>query len=232
MLEENFKRIEKKYLLNLEQYQKIMDIINLNFSEDEHGRSTILNLYFDTDDFLLIKKSLQKPIYKEKLRLRCYKTPKLDTSVFFEIKKKYKGEVSKRRIKLSLKNFYDYINHNLYEKDYNSQVFDEIDYMIKRYNLIPKVFIGYDRKAYFEKNNNNLRVTFDFNLRYRQEDIFLENGDAGKLILNKGECIMEIKSDRNLPFYFVKDLSNLKIFPTSFSKYGSVYKKIMEGYNV
>ena len=41
----------------------------------------------DTSDFYLIRKSLKRPIYKEKVRLRSYDIPSKNSNVFLEFKK-------------------------------------------------------------------------------------------------------------------------------------------------
>ena len=154
MANEIFNRVEKKYLLNEEQYHNLIILINEYMDHDKFYKSTICNIYFDTDDYELVRTSIEKPIYKEKLRLRSYNVPSLDDEVFFEIKKKYNSIVNKRRITLSLKDYYKYINmEKIFDKD--SQISKEIIYMIKHYNLKPKVFLAYDRKAYICKQDKN-----------------------------------------------------------------------------
>ena len=106
MANEIFNRVEKKYLLNEEQYHNLIILINEYMDHDKFYKSTICNIYFDTDDYELVRTSIEKPIYKEKLRLRSYNVPSLDDEVFFEIKKKYNSIVNKRRITLSLKDYY------------------------------------------------------------------------------------------------------------------------------
>lgn len=219
-----FRRIEKKYLLNIEQYQMLMERIKDYIELDTYDYSTICNIYFDTDDYLLVNRSIEKPIYKEKIRLRSYGIPKKDSKVFLEIKKKYKGIVGKRRISISLKDFYKYFETGKYP-DTNTQIMNEIDYCFKFYNLRPKVFLAYDRHSYRSISDKNFRLTFDQNIRSRTDNLYLEKGDAGTLLLDNGEYIMEVKTLGAFPLWFVNALSNLKIYPTSFSKYGNVYKK-------
>lgn len=227
MSDQNFRRIEKKYLLTKEQYNALFERIKDQFTPDKHGKSTICNMYFDTENFELIRTSIEKPVYKEKVRLRSYSVPEMNTSVFLEVKKKYKGVVGKNRVKLELQDAYKYIDNK--DKSFiNSQNFKQIDYMFEKYKLRPVVYIGYDRCAYFFKDDENFRLTFDFNIRYRTEDIGLENGDSGKLLLKPNECIMELKTLDSLPFWFAKILSELQIYPRSFSKYGNVYKNMIE----
>lgn len=225
MANEIFNRIEKKYFLNEEQFNNIMILINENMNHDKFYESTICNIYFDTDNYELIRTSIEKPIYKEKLRLRSYNVPKINDEVFFEIKKKYNGVVNKRRITLSLKDYYCFMNHNNMNK---TQISKEILYMINRYNLKPKVFLAYDRKAYIGKDDKNLRITFDTNIRSRTDDLYLEHGDMGKSLSNDVYYIMEIKSFNGYPKWLVNCLSNNNIFPKTFSKYGNVYKKMMK----
>ena len=185
MANEIFNRVEKKYFLNEEQYHNLIILINEYMNHDKFYKSTICNIYFDTDDYELVRTSIEKPIYKEKLRLRSYNVPSLDDEVFFEIKKKYNSIVNKRRITLSLKDYYKYINmEKISNKD--SQISKEIIYMIKHYNLKQKVIL--DEKYY----------------------------------------LMEIKSLNGYPRWLVECLSNNNIFPKTFSKYGSVYKKMMK----
>lgn len=225
MANEIFNRIEKKYFLNEEQFNNIMILINENMNHDKFYESTICNIYFDTDNYELIRTSIEKPIYKEKLRLRSYNVPKINDEVFFEIKKKYNGVVNKRRITLSLKDYYCFMDHNNMNK---TQISKEILYMINRYNLKPKVFLAYDRKAYIGKDDKNLRITFDTNIRSRTDDLYLEHGDMGKSLSNDVYYIMEIKSFNGYPKWLVNCLSNNNIFPKTFSKYGNVYKKMMK----
>ena len=209
---------------------ELMKKIKNQFLIDEHGKYNLFNIYFDTDNFDLITTSLEKPIYKEKIRLRSYTIPTLDSIVYLEIKKKYKGVVYKRRIDIKLKDFYDYY----YTKKINidSQIMNELDYTFKHYDLKPKVFLAYDRIAYFNKNDKEFRITFDKNIRSRFNDLYLEKGDYGKN-LNMDKYIMEVKALGSLPLWFIDIITKLKIYPTSFSKYGEVYKnKIKEEYNV
>ena len=224
MFNDVIRRKEIKYILSSEQYNTLLKKISDNLAEDEYYKSTICNIYFDTIHDDLIIKSIEKPKYKEKIRLRSYVIPKLDTEVFLEIKKKLKGEVSKRRIKLKLKDFYDYIETgNLKSK--NEQIKKELDYSFKYYKLEPRIYLAYDRLSYYDKDNVNFRITFDKDIRSRKDDLRLENGDKGDLLFEDGSVIMETKTLGSYPMWFVKVLSELKIYPQSFSKYGSIYLK-------
>ena len=219
-----FKRVEKKYLLSEDLYQKLFEKINNYITVDTYDFSTICNIYFDTDDYLLVNRSIEKPIYKEKVRLRSYGVPKKNSKVFLEIKKKYKGVVEKRRVSAPLKEFYTYFDIGKYP-NVDTQIMNEINYCFKFYNLKPKVFLAYDRYSYKGKDDSNFRITFDKNIRSRTDNLYLENGDNGMLLLDKNCYIMEVKTLGAYPLWFAQILSELNIYPTSFSKYGNVYKK-------
>ena len=218
-----FKRIEKKYFLNPTQVNMLMDRINPFVVPDIHGESTICSLYLDTPDNLLIRNSIDAKVYKEKLRLRSYGTPDKTDKVFLEIKKKLDGVVYKRRVALSLNDAMEYIFS--LEKPFDSQIMREIDYAMKFYNHpLPKMMVAYKRIAYFAEDIPGLRITFDSEVRYRTTDLKLDSGDNGIKILPDDVIIMEIKTGGAMPVWLSKALDECKIFPRSFSKYGTAYK--------
>ena len=223
---EIFERQEKKYLLSTNQYMKLLNRINKYIIKDKYYESNICNIYFDNNNFELIKKSIEKPIYKEKIRLRSYKVPNINDKVFLEVKKKYKETTNKRRISITLQEFNEYYNNNKIPKC-NKQIFKEIDYIIKHNNLKPMVFLAYDRQSYYSKENKEFRLTFDKDLRFRTLDLDLNMGDCGKKYFDEDIYILEIKANNSIPLWFVNILSELKIYPQSFSKYGSIYKKYL-----
>lgn len=219
-----FERVEKKYLLTKDKYQALLKAIEPYMSQDEYGLHTICNIYYDTPTYDLIRNSIEKPKYKEKLRVRSYGKPDKKDKVFIEIKKKYKGVVFKRRVALTLEETERYLNHGIKPKK-ESQILKEIDYFINFYKPIPKVYLAYDRIAYFGKEDSNIRITFDQKIRSRQYDLSLGKGDYGDYLLENNEYLMEIKVPLAMPLWLVRILSDLEIYPTSFSKYGNVYKQ-------
>lgn len=225
-----FERTEKKYRLNQNQFELLRELFKQYTIEDEYGRYTICNVYFDNDTNDLIIKSLAKPKFKQKLRLRSYGVPTLDQKVFFEIKKKYDGVVYKRRIKITMQEFYDYNNKGIPPAK-KSGSFDEIDYFKNKNNLKPKLYLAYDRIALKGKDDSNLRITFDMNIRSRWTDVDLMAGDYGDLLLPEGEYIMEIKVNNAMPKWLVDIINVNKIYPVSFSKYGEIYKKYLSEKN-
>lgn len=218
-----FERTEKKYILTLSQRRRLLEVISRYIKPDEYGESTVCSLYFDTDDSRLIRHSMEKPVYKEKLRLRSYSTPKRDSNVFLELKKKYNGVVYKRRQILKYTQAMDYIREGIMPN--NSQIMREIDWAMQYYpGIAPKMFIAYDRTAFYSKTDHELRITFDRNVRFRTDNLDLAKGHYGERILDANLCIMEIKALCAMPLWLTQALSDLKIFPGSFSKYGTAYE--------
>lgn len=219
-----FKRREKKYLLTEKQYEAFIDRAAPYIKKDRYGEYTICNLYYDTDDYQLIRASIEKPEYKEKLRLRSYGVPGPADKVFIEIKKKYEGTVYKRRSILSLRQAEAYLDRGIKPQS-EDQIIKEIEYFINFYHTKAKVYLAYDREAFAGGDRGDLRITFDRNIRSRDYDLSLGAGDYGQRLLPEGACLMEIKACRAMPLELAHILSELKIYPRSFSKYGNVYKK-------
>lgn len=218
-----FKRYEKKYLINTDIKDKLLSLIKEHLVEDKYGRSTICSLYLDTPDFLLIRNSMDAKIYKEKLRIRSYGTPSRDTSVFFEIKKKFRGIVYKRREVMPLKDAMSFAVNG--KTEYTGQIVDELKYTMKFYDYPkPSMLVAYERDAYYDKADNGTRITFDTNVRYRANDLFLEHGTNGTKILHDDKLIMEIKTEGAMPLWLSNALSELKIYPSRFSKYANSYR--------
>ena len=193
---------------------------------DKYGRTTIRNIYFDTDTYRLIRRSLEKPVYKEKLRVRSYHTAGPEDSVFVELKKKYKSVVYKRRLVLPRDKAMDsFLNGKPFPE--NSQIGKEIQYFWKYYgSLRPTVFLSYEREAYYSLDGSDFRVTFDENILYREEDLSLASPIYGKALLGEDETLMEIKTSGGIPLWLSRVLTENKIFKTSFSKYGLAYKQM------
>ena len=236
---EVFNRYEKKYMLDEVTFKRLLDRISDYMEPDKYNKNgqfySISNIYYDTDDNRLIRSSIEKPVYKEKLRMRSYGTPDTSDKVFLEIKKKYNGIVNKRRTSIVLEDAYQYIENGTFPKEtecLNRQVLKEIDYFKSIYDLKPKVYLSYDRYAFFEKNDGDFRVTFDTNITTRRGDVRLESGSYGNRLLPQNIYLMEIKINGAVPMWFTSCLSDLKIYPVSFSKYGTEYKRyVLEGYD-
>lgn len=218
-----FKRYELKYLVTKEQKTLLLQAMEPYMQPDEHGQSLICNIYFDTPDYLLVQRSLESPVYKEKLRLRSYGTATHDGEVFLELKKKYKGVVYKRRVGLREQEAMDYL---VKEKPLHkrNQITDEMDYFRGMYQgLAPAVFLSYEREAFYGREDRELRITFDENILWRQEALSLCAGAYGSPILQPGTALMEVKIASAMPLWLCELLSENGIFKTRFSKYGNAY---------
>ena len=226
-LQSCFRRYEKKYLLTPAQYAAVKRGMASWMKPDEHPNYTICNIYFDTEHYDLIRTSLEKPVYKEKLRLRSYGVPGSRDPAFVEIKKKYDGVVYKRRVTLQAMDASRWLSGR--RSGDGSQISREIDWFLQFYRPEPKVFLAYDREAYAAADGGELRLTFDTDIRVRSNDLDLRSGDHGLPLLESNQILMEIKIPGAAPLWLARLLSENGIFPTSFSKYGTYYKEFVLG---
>lgn len=234
-----FNRYERKYLINNKQQAELVAFLKEHLAFDPYSADgqpyTIYNLYYDTDDFSVIRSSINKPIYKEKLRLRCYHKPSHDGDiVFLEMKKKYAGRINKRRLALSYKDARAYIKdgwHPAFSNYMDAQAFKEIDYFVNVHHARPSVLIKYNRLA-FHSVHDNLRVTFDNMIDFIGAIDSLDQETQRQyhaVLAEPGLSIMEIKSSLNFPLWLVRRLSKLELFSQPFSKYGKAYQHYLSG---
>ncbi len=236
-----FKRYEKKFLLDEAQKSAVLPELSKHLRYDENcsdGREySIYNIYYDTHDSSLISRSLSKPYYKEKLRLRSYSIPaSINSRVFLELKKKIGGIVSKRRAVLSLSEAYQFLDKRIYPRDagyMNTQVLKEIAYFLECHDLRAAAYIAYQRSALIGIHDNDFRITLDHSIITRRNELCLEKGLFGEDLL-PGRYLMEVKVPAALPMWLVDLLSEHKIYSTSFSKYGQEYNQNLRnsGYDV
>ena len=228
---EVFSRVEQKYLITENQFKALKPLIEQNMDADIYNKDgqtyPIFNIYFDTPSNELIIRSLEKPVYKEKLRLRSYGKAGREDTVYFEIKKKFDGIVYKRRTPMTYREAEAFMNARTepVNTELNRQVFNEIKDLMERYELTPKVMISYDRFAFFGKNDSDFRLTLDKNIFTRREELDFDSAPHGKSLLNEGEWLMEAKGTNSFPLWFVHFLSQNKINQNSFSKYGNEFLK-------
>ena len=217
-----FKRHEIKYMISTEHLALLKQAFEQYMVADEHGESTICSLYFDTPSCQLIRRSIEHPIYKEKLRLRSYGVANADTKVFVELKKKYKKVVYKRRITLTEKDAMRYLLKG--EIDTPTQITNEIDYFKEFYpGIAPSMLLMYKREAYYSKDDHDFRVTFDRDVLWRDYDLSLDKGIYGRQILEPNQILMEVKTKDAIPLWMTKILTDNHIYKKSFSKYGTAY---------
>lgn len=218
MANDIFERKEIKYLLTKSQYLTMMEYVNCHMTPDKYGKSTIQSLYFDTNTDLLVRTSIDKPYYKEKLRLRSYGIASMNDKVFLEIKKKFAGIVYKRRISILQSDIKKFIEGKL---NLDTQIGKELNYFRDYYKTLKaSTLLIYDREAYFD---GELRVTFDHNIKYRKFDLTLDKGFYGNNLIEPEQVLMEIKVNGAMPFWLVEALEMANAYKTSFSKYGLSY---------
>ena len=223
-----FERQEYKYIMTKKQKENIKKVMSEHgMAIDEYGRTTIRNVYYDTENYRLIRRSIESPVYKEKLRVRSYALAHDGSTVFVELKKKYDHIVYKRRIPLKAKDAEMWLAGKI-KCPVDSQISREIDYFLKFYKtLAPSVFLSYEREAYFSKTDSDLRITFDENILSRRYDMSLKCEAAGNPVMPGDLTLMEIKCGGAMPQWLSRELSKNGLYKTSFSKYGNAYTNLI-----
>lgn len=223
----NFKRYEIKYLMEKKQKERLDVLIREYMTTNEFSFSTIRNIYFDTPDYRLIRTSIEKPSYKEKLRMRSYQQLTETDKAFLEIKKKFEKVVYKRRISIPEDLGVQWVCQHQVCPD-SSQIGKEIHYFCQYYqNLQPAVFLSYDREAYAGKEDSEFRITFDTEIKARKEELTLSSAPSGTRLIPEDKVLMEVKTTGGLPLWLVRFLTEEKLYKTSFSKYGTAYKNMI-----
>ncbi|KGJ53189.1 transporter [[Clostridium] innocuum] len=220
-------RFEKKYLLDSNQCRSFVMRIQPYITEDIYPASTIYNLYLDTEQFDLIHRSIEKPPFKEKLRIRSY-TPVCseEEPIYLEIKRKYAQIVCKRRMQLSYGECRRFLNNpNLSA----SQIEKELSYTLYHYQVQPRIFLAYDRISYVGKQEQQLRITMDSHIRSRFDHLSLNDHESNEELFHRDMILLEIKAERSYPLWLSSVLSDMRLYPTSFSKVGQVFYKKEKG---
>ncbi len=222
-----FKRYELKYLMDEEQTAAVYRALSEHMALDGYGHSSIRNIYFDTEDFLLARRSISKPMYKEKLRFRSYGAVERDGTVFVELKKKYDSVVYKRRLAMPLDEAMEWFS-SPDAAGPHSQIGEEIGFLRRRYpGLHPAMLLTYEREAYYARDGSDLRITIDTNVQARLDDVDLTRGPGGHEVLPEGYTLMEIKTLYGYPPWLNRVLSGSRLYKSSFTKYGNAYKQMV-----
>ena len=221
------KRYEVKYILNNGQYEYLCEALKGHMEVDKYGLTSIASIYYDTPDYRLIRTSIEKPPFKEKIRLRSYGLAKENETVYLELKRKAYGLVYKRRVATTednVKRFFAYEGNITAD----GQIAREITTFRNYYKtLVPAILIIYDRVAYYQKDGD-LRLTIDRNPRYRTSELNLSTSMDGKPLLPEGSAILEIKVQQSMPLWLTEILTKGKIYKSSFSKVGEAHKLQMK----
>ena len=217
-----FKRYEIKYLISQDQKAQLLKAMEPYMALDKYGRTTIRNIYFDTENYRLIRRSIEKPVYKEKLRIRSYGPATPDSTVFVELKKKYRRIVYKRRVSMPYSEVDAFMQKSVGPKD--PQIQREIHYFLDYYApLSPAMYLCYDRQAFYAKDDDSFRITFDDNVFWREHDLTLSGAPQGERLLPEDRIIMEVKTPVGIPLWLSDMLTQEHIYKTPFSKYGNAY---------
>ena len=223
-----FQRREIKFLVDARQRAILEQAFRGRMAPDPHGESTICNIYYDTPDYRLVRASMEKPIYKEKLRMRSYGRVSSEGTVFLELKKKYKGVVYKRRIELPERQAAAYMRGQIPMPD-DGQIGREIDWFCHFYaGIRPAVYLCYDRSPWYSVEDPNLRATFDKRIRFREEDMSLTAAPGGQHLLLPHQSLFEIKTADAIPLWLVEALEMGEVRQASFSKYGEAYTTMIK----
>src|SRR5690625_793644 len=234
---EIFRRKEQKYLISSQQYLELVDRMQPYMRPDKYGvdgKYTISSLYFESPDRKIYYETKNKLKFRQKLRLRVYDDANTTSTAFFEVKQKHKKVVNKRRMLLPLHEAYRYLNdeeNNIAMEDYetsNQQVFREIDHFRSLYELQPEMIVSYDRKALHGIYDDELRVTFDLNLRCRHDDLLLENGPYGENFIDEDLVVLEVKVNHSVPLWLTRILQELECEQRSASKYCTSFELLKE----
>ena len=218
------KRYEMKYIMSPEQTAYFKESVKDYMKIDKFGLTSIASLYYDTPNYRLIRTSVEKPAFKEKIRLRSYGIATDDSPVFLELKRKAYGIVYKRRVQSTIplvKKFFDCEGDICAGGQINREITTFRDYY---QTLVPACMIIYDRIAYFQPDGD-LRLTIDHNPRYRYEDLDLRVSMDGNSLLKDGYTILEVKVQQAVPLWLSHILTKGKIYKGSFSKYGEAYRQ-------
>ena len=225
-----FKRYENKYLITLEQGAALQGFLPRHMEPDRFGEYLVQNLYYDTENWNVIRASIEKPLYKEKMRLRCYDMPKQEANVFLELKKKHMDIVYKRRIAIPFQSLSRRSVRDIVSGE-TSQISRELDFYLRSNAVSEKVYISYLRTAFSGTEDAGLRVTFDTDVRFRMDDLHFLRPGKGHCILPQDKMLIEIKALGGMPLWMSRALSEYAIYPTAFSKFGVCYTGYIFGHS-
>ena len=217
-----FGRYEEKYLITYAQKTALLETISKHIAEDKFANYIVQNLYYDTENWDVVRNSIESPLYKEKMRLRCYGRQAYEAKLFLELKKKYKGVVYKRRAAFSNTLLSSNDVRDIMDQK-SSQILRELQFYLKANSVYERIYLSYKRSAFTGVVDKDLRITFDTDIRYRIHDLEFTQPENGIPVLTPDQTIMEIKIERGMPLWLVHALGENKVYPISFSKCGTCY---------
>lgn len=225
----HFRRFEFKYYLPAELIEPIKkDLLKNNMKWDPHLKEVnssyeVRSLYYDTPDLKAYWEKEAGAKKRKKHRIRVYTANELDNPlVFFEIKRKYDMLVLKDRMLTNWQNALKLLsgaenNHCKYFSSNDKDTVGEFFYDLLSWKLKPTVLVVYDRTPLINDYDEKFRVTFDFNIRAAKTDNLFYN-EHFEPVLDNG-CIMEVKFNNSLTFWFHSLIQKYELNRRPFSKY-------------
>ena len=237
MLKDNLSRYEFKFPISYDDMDRLMDDLIPYVKSDKHvneyGIYTISSLYMENDCKDCYYETINGDPFRQKVRLRVYgKQAFKDSDAFLELKNKINGLVVKRRINMKLSDAVNFMNDCAKNgnsakiesyKNADSQILKEIRQVIATKKLKPAVIVSYERLPLVAIDDESLRITFDFNLRSRSDALDQTEGTGGLRRCPKNVAILEIKTNKPLPYWLTKILAKYNYRNQTFSKYCSHY---------
>lgn len=230
-LQTQFKRIETKFIITQELFDQLQEQFAPYMEADAYAYSSITNIYFDNPDFQMIQDATNKLNGREKIRMRTYASqPDAQSEAFLEIKKKENEVGYKYRVTSTAEKVLNFVQTGQMDEPLADQnVSREMNILLERYGQIqPKMHIAYSRYSMKGINDDQIRITFDSNLRFRHQDVHLGTSALDQSLVEAGEMIMEIKVPGDYPDWLAEILDGHGLVNQSFSKYGVAYKKSQE----
>ena len=226
----HFERIEKKFRMTPEQYRQLLPVLESHMERDSYGETRVHNIFYDTPDLYLIRRSVERPLFKEKLRLRSYGIPTEESKVYVEIKRKLNGIGYKRRICVNFSDAKRLLKGESIDTG-QPQIGKEILEFVRRYHPTPAVCLSYLRYAMYGREDPHFRITIDRDLRYRTERPEAPDEDDMIPVMpdNDSWILMEIKAMNAIPLWLTEEMSRLKIHQAPFSKIGTCYTLHLAG---
>jgi SPX domain protein involved in polyphosphate accumulation len=235
-----FERYELKYLIPMELVEPISRMVEHYcvldpYSERSHDKYyEVNNLYLDSPNFEFLQRRLGGMDNRFNMRIRSYGVHPT-FPYFLEVKFKSRGFVKKKRAKVYGENWADELRGAPSAPEDGLGIKNTKDYkyvfihLMQSYQVEPKVFTQYRRKAYLSEHDDYARVTFDKDLRFmRQSEFCLEPTESlmshydHPLNYPEGaNVILELKCPTQVPLWFVDLIKTFNLERTSFSKYGT-----------
>ena len=185
----------------------------------ERKHYTVRSIYFDSIDLKHYQEKVSGLKHRKKIRLRGYDyTP--NSTVFFEVKRKFEDPGLKNRFSTNYFEALEMINKRTISTD--NEDLNKFFFQVMSYNLRPIVNVIYDREPYTEiqPTQNNLRITFDKNLRSvtypKIDELFLDDNLKQAM---SDYFILEVKFDNFLPNWVRNMSESLSLKRESASKY-------------